>query len=466
MNLNQISRFYFIGIGGIGMSALARYFKTIGKDVAGYDRTPTVLTSQLESEGMKVHFDDDISLIPPAFINDADKEKTLVIYTPAIPKSHKELNYFIEQNYTVVKRSKVLGLIAASNFTVAVAGTHGKTTTSSMIAHLLQTAGLNLAAFLGGIAKNFNSNFVLPSGDKNIINVVEADEFDRSFLTLFPDIAVISSMSADHLDIYGTHDELVNSYNAFATQVKQGGHLILKQELKVKDVKADITTYSLNAGSDFFARDIIIANRSYRFNVQAGNKLIENLVLGIPGRHNIENAVAAVAVASKLHISEEIIRKALAAYSGVNRRFDYQIKSDRIVFIDDYAHHPEELHAVISSVKELYSDKKITGVFQPHLFTRTRDFADEFAQSLSLLDEVILLDIYPARELPIEGVTSEIIFDKINAKQKIMMHKSELVAYMEQHTPEVLLTMGAGDIDTCIVPLKKMLENKFHIVPN
>lgn len=458
MNLNQITHIYFIGIGGIGMSALARYFKTLGKQVAGYDRTATTLTSQLIAEGMDIHFEDNVQLISSAFLDKSNRDKILVIYTPAIPKSHSELNYFNDNAFSVVKRSKVLGLITSANYTVAVAGTHGKTTTSSMIAHILHSCGVNIAAFLGGIAKNFNSNFVLPKADSKIVNVVEADEFDRSFLTLFPDIAVISSMSADHLDIYGTHDELVRSYNAFAGQVKE--HLILKNGLKVSDVKADITTYSLQSDADVHAVDITISNRSYKFNVMIGNHLIENLVLGLPGRHNIENAVAAIAVAFKLNLPEEKIREALASYSGVNRRFDYQIKTENIVFIDDYAHHPEELSAAISSVKELYSDKKITGVFQPHLFSRTRDFADEFAKSLSLLDEVILLDIYPARELPIEGVTSEIIFKKINCANKIMLSKEKLVEYVENHTPEVLLTLGAGDIDTCVLPLRNMLMKK------
>lgn len=458
MNLNSITHIYFIGIGGIGMSALARYFKTLGKEVAGYDRTATTLTSQLIAEGMDIHFEDNVQLIPPAFKNKSNSDKILVIYTPAIPKSHSELNYFNDNAFSVVKRSKVLGLIASANYTVAVAGTHGKTTTSSMIAHILHSSGVNIAAFLGGIAKNFNSNFVLPQKNNKIVNVVEADEFDRSFLTLFPNIAVISSMSADHLDIYGTHDELVRSYNTFAGQVKE--HLILKKGLKVSNVKADITTYSLQSDADVHAKDITISNRSYKFNVMVGNHLIKDLVLGLPGRHNIENAVAAIAVAFKLNIPEEKIREALATYSGVNRRFDYQIKTERLVFIDDYAHHPEELSAAISSVKELYSDKKITGVFQPHLFTRTRDFANEFAQSLSLLDEVILLDIYPARELPIEGVTSEIVFKKINCANKIMLSKEKLVEYVENHIPEVLLTLGAGDIDTCVLPLRNMLAKK------
>lgn len=458
MNLNSITHIYFIGIGGIGMSALARYFKTLGKEVAGYDRTATTLTSQLIAEGMDIHFEDNVQLIPPAFKNKNNNDKILVIYTPAIPKSHSELNYFNDNAYSVVKRSKVLGLIASADFTVAVAGTHGKTTTSSMIAHILHSSGVNIAAFLGGIAKNFNSNFVLPQKNNKIVNVVEADEFDRSFLTLFPNIAVISSMSADHLDIYGTHDELVRSYNTFAGQVKE--HLILKNGLKVSNVKADITTYSLQSDADVHAEEITISNRSYKFNVMVGNHLIKDLVLGLPGRHNIENAVAAIAVAFKLNIPEEKIREALATYSGVNRRFDYQIKTESLVFIDDYAHHPEELSAAISSVKELYSDKKITGVFQPHLFTRTRDFADEFAQSLSLLDEVILLDIYPARELPIEGVTSEIVFKKINCANKIMLSKEKLVEYVENHIPEVLLTLGAGDIDTCVLPLRNMLAKK------
>ncbi len=303
MNLNKITHIYFIGIGGIGMSALARYFKTLGKQVAGYDRTATTLTSQLIAEGMDIHFEDNVQLVPSAFLDKSNSDKILVIYTPAIPKSHSELNYFNDNAFSVVKRSKVLGLITSANYTVAVAGTHGKTTTSSMIAHILHSCGVNIAAFLGGIAKNFNSNFVLPNNDKKIVNVVEADEFDRSFLTLFPDIAVISSMSADHLDIYGTHDELVRSYNAFAGQVKE--HLIIKKELQVSDVKADITTYSLQADADVHAADITISNRSYKFNVMIGNHLIENLVLGLPGRHNIENAVAAIAVAFKLNLPEE-----------------------------------------------------------------------------------------------------------------------------------------------------------------
>ena len=389
MNLHNISKVYFIGIGGIGMSAIARYFNKMGKCVSGYDKTSTALTDELISEGIKIHFDDNLELVPQEVRNLANKDNTLIIYTPAIPKGHSELNFFNGNNYNVVKRSQVLGVLTEGNKTIAVAGTHGKTTTSSIIAHILKHSGKNCAAFLGGISKNYNSNFILPDkAGEEILNVVEADEYDRSFLQLFPQYAIITSMDADHLDIYGSEKEMVKSYNDFAKQVKEDGMLIYKKGLPVETISAKTKTYSITSTADFYTSDISIKNYQYCFDIVAEGKKMDGFTLGIPGRHNVENAVAAIAVALEVGVSYEQIKAALQSYTGVKRRFDIQLKNNNTVFIDDYAHHPEELRAAISSVKELYHDKKITGIFQPHLFSRTRDFANEFAESLSPLDEI------------------------------------------------------------------------------
>lgn len=454
MDLDKLKSVYFVGIGGIGMSSLARYFKALGKNVGGYDKTPTTLTDELIQEGISVHFEDDLKSIDKNFL---DKNYCLVVFTPAIPKDHGELNYFLGNGFNVMKRSAVLGLITKNHFTIAVAGTHGKTTTSSMIAHILHASGVNCTAFLGGISKNFSSNLLLAKdGFKDSVVVVEADEYDRSFLTLFPDIAVITSMDADHLDIYGDKNYMEDSYRMFAGQVKKEGLLLTKSGLSIHDVIAKHQFYSIDTVADYTATRIEIKDHRYFFNWQGPEYAIENLSTHMPGRHNVENAVSAIAVANALNIPREKISKAVHSYSGVKRRFDYQVENERVVYIDDYAHHPEELRAAIMSAKELYNGKKITGIFQPHLFTRTRDFADGFGKSLSLLDELILLDIYPARELPIEGVTSKMILDRVTIPNKTLCRKDEVLTEMKSRKVEVLLTLGAGDIDQLVEPLRKL----------
>jgi len=454
MDLNNLKSVYFIGIGGIGMSSLARYFKALGKKIGGYDKTQTSLTAELIAEGMDVHFDDRVNRLDKQFL---DKNSCLVVYTPAVPKDHGELNYFLSGGFNVLKRSAVLGLITKNHFTIAVAGTHGKTTTSSMIAHILCASGINCTAFLGGISKNYSSNMLLPKeGFNESIIVVEADEYDRSFLTLHPDIAVITSMDADHLDIYGDKNYMEDSYRLFAAQVKQDGLLLTRAGLPIGEVKASQKHYSLTSKADYSASEIVVKDHRYYFNWQGPANEIENLSTQMPGRHNVENVVAAIAVASHLNIPAEKISKSVHGYTGVRRRFDYQVESGEVVYIDDYAHHPEELRACILSAKELYKGKKITGIFQPHLFTRTRDFADGFGKSLSLLDELILLDIYPARELPIEGVTSKMIFDLVSIPNKTLCRKEDVLDEMKARKVEVLLTLGAGDIDQLVDPLRKL----------
>ncbi|MBL4653203.1 MAG: UDP-N-acetylmuramate--L-alanine ligase [Flavobacteriales bacterium] len=449
MSLEKINKVYFLGVGGIGMSALARYFNSLGKEVLGYDKSETVLTNQLEKEGIEVHYTDSPSRIP------ADVD--LVVYTPAIPSDLEEYKHCWGKGYVMKKRSEVLGMITDDSFTLAVAGTHGKTTTSSILAHLLkQSVGCN--AFLGGISKNYNSNVLFTENAKN--TVVEADEYDRSFLTLHPNMAIITSMDADHLDIYGDHSKLLESFELFSSQIRAGGALILNKKLEDKlSPSCDVITYSITEKADYYLDNIEIIDGNYVFSVQAQSGLISDIKFGLPGRHNVENAIAAVAVADQLKVSHQEIKSALESFKGIKRRFEYIIKQHDLVYIDDYAHHPEELKATISSVKELYPENKITGVFQPHLYSRTRDFSDEFAKSLDLLDEVILLDIYPAREQPIEGVTSEMLLRKVTIKNKMVSTKTELVAELKQRKLEVLLTMGAGDIDKLVEPIKNELLN-------
>ncbi len=463
MTFKNIHNVYFIGIGGIGMSALARYFNAQGKEVAGYDKTSTDLTDELIDEGIEIHFADEVSNIPPAIRNSQSAiRNTLVVYTPAVPKDHSELNYFISSGFTVKKRSEVLGMITENSFTIAVAGTHGKTTTSSMIAHILRASGVDCTAFLGGISKNYHTNLLLGKGNSGKqVFVVEADEYDRSFLTLHPDIALITSMDADHLDIYGDKKFLEDSYRLFAQQLKPEGKLIFKKGLPLDDLQLKRAAYSLDGGCDYSASEIKIKNHKYHFNWNNSTTVIRDLASEMPGLHNVENAVAAIAAARQLGIAPEKISAAIHSYAGVKRRFDYQVKTDRVVYIDDYAHHPEELRACISSARELYPEKRITGIFQPHLYTRTRDFADGFAKSLSMLDSLILLDIYPARELPIEEVTSEMIFKKVTVKDKILCSKDIVLDVLDKQKPEVLLTLGAGDIDQLVMPVKHYLEKKY-----
>ena len=442
---------YFLGIGGIGMSALARFFMAQNCKVYGYDKTATPLTQQLEEEGAIIHYQEDVDLVAGLFSSFQEETGSLVIYTPAIPNNHKELVYFREQGIKLFKRSEILGLITQKYFTIAVAGTHGKTTTSSMVAHVLTECGVDCIAFLGGISLNFNSNIVLKDNAKMV--VVEADEFDRSFLTLVPNIALITSIDADHLDIYGDHHEMHKSYQDFVNKINKEGILITKPSIKEQLSFVNTKTYSIQQRADYHAHQIKVENGKYLVNINQG----ETIAVGLPGKHNVENALGAYAIAKQLNIEDAQILKAISTYKGVKRRFEYHVNRNDRVYIDDYAHHPEELKICIESIKELYPDKKITGIFQPHLYTRTRDFMDEFAASLSLLDELILLDIYPARELPLPGITSTLLLEKTTCAKKTLTTKNELVELVVSKSPEVLLTLGAGDIDALVEPLTKAL---------
>lgn len=447
MNLKHIHSVYFIGIGGIGMSALARYFVAKDLKVGGYDKTKTDITATLENLGISIHFEDQIACIQDEFLN---KEHTLVIYTPAIPKDHKQLNYFKSNGFEVLKRSTVLGEITKQTFCMAVAGTHGKTTTTSILGHLLNACNVQVTAFLGGISENYNSNLILNGTD---VTVVEADEFDRSFLTLSPDYACITSMDADHLDIYGDASELVKSFEDFSKKIKPNGKLFVKNGLPIQGI-----TYGIEDNSDYSVQNIKIINGSYVFDVKTPNALLENFKFSLPGRHNLSNALIALAMTVEYGIPKPQLAKALASYKGVKRRFTYQIKNEDLVFIDDYAHHPEEINAVHQAVREMYPEKKVLAVFQPHLFSRTKDFGDDFAKSLSCFDEIILLDIYPARELPIEGISSEWLLNKIDNTNKKLVQKSELIQHIKSSSAHVVLTIGAGDIGEEVKHIKKALS--------
>ncbi len=452
--MDNIERVYFLGIGGIGMSALARYFSITGKAVAGYDRASTELTGQLASEGIAIHYEDSPELIPLPF---RSSKNTLVVYTPAIPVDHTELDYFKEHRFRLYKRSQILGLITRRHKTVAVAGTHGKTTISTMIAHILTKAGPGCNAFLGGISKNFNSNLVLhPESDWV---VTEADEFDRSFLQLYPYAGLVTAMDPDHLDIYGDTGNLVEAFNQFIGQIDRKGLLLVKTGLPVDAEKlpSKVYTYSLNGPSDFSAGNIRLKNRKYHFDLIGPGIIVKDLSLEHPGLVNVENATAAVAMALLLGLDPRLIRSALGNFSGILRRFDYHVRTGDLIYIDDYAHHPKEIEATLSSVRELYPEKKITGVFQPHLYTRTRDMADDFAKSLNQLDRLILLDIYPAREVPIPGVTSEMIYKEVRIADKIMCSKEDLLDILKRSRIEVLVTLGAGDIDKYTGPITQLL---------
>ena len=455
--MNNIKAVYFIGIGGIGMSNLARYFMSKGKKVAGYDRTETPLTKELVKEGAEIHYSDSVSLIPEYC---KEKDTTLVVYTPAVPSENEEVIYFHQQDFTIQKRAQVLGTITKSSKALCCAGTHGKTTTSSMLAHILKQSHLDCNAFLGGILKNYSSNLML--SDKSEFTVIEADEYDRSFHWLHPYMALITSVDPDHLDIYRTEEEYLKSFEKFTTLIQQGGALVMKHNIKLspkvgEDIK--VYTYSEDKG-DFHAKNIKIGNGEIRFDFVTPKEVIDNIQLGVPVRINIENSIGAMALAWLNGATPDELRHAMLTFQGAKRRFDFILKTDKIVMIDDYAHHPQELAASITSVKELYPDRKVTGVFQPHLYSRTKDFADEFARSLSLLDELILLDIYPAREKPIEGVTSKIIFDKVTCP-KTLCNKQELLPLLENKNDiEVLLTVGAGDIDQLLEAIKEVLKEK------
>ncbi|PWT96935.1 MAG: UDP-N-acetylmuramate--L-alanine ligase [Bacteroidetes bacterium] len=450
MDLNKINKVFFVGIGGIGMSALARYFKFHGREVRGYDKTPTVLTGQLEAEGIPVHFNDE----PENVMKDAD----LVVYTPAIPAENKELQFYRENNYLLLKRSEVLGLITESSFNICVAGTHGKTTVSTMIAHILRHTGYGCNAFLGGIAVNYNSNYW---SDKRNLCVIEADEYDRSFLKLSPDFAIITAMDADHLDIYGTEAEVQNSFIEFSGRVKNTGTLFYKLGLNRSDeLRAKMKkTYHLDdSTAEIYATNIRMENGSYFFDFVMDNEILNGFLLNMGGAHNVENAIVSIAVAKSLGLENEKIKNAVAAFKGVKRRFEYIVKSEGQVYIDDYAHHPEELRVLIHGAKALFKGKKTTIIFQPHLFTRTRDFADGFAEVLSGADEVILLPIYPAREKPIPGVESNMILQKMKNKNARILDKAGVLNWIAKNKSEVLITAGAGDIDQLIEPIKKILS--------
>ncbi len=447
---------YFLGIGGIGMSALARYFKAKGYEVAGYDRTSSGLTRQMEQEGMNIHYEDNTELIPGNFRN---PENTLVVFTPAVPGTMGELVDFIKKKFTVLKRSQVLGEITRHQRGICVAGTHGKTTTSTMTAHLLHHSHVDCNAFIGGISKNFERNLHL--SDKSDLVVIEADEYDRSFLTLSPYMAVITAVDPDHLDIYGSEETYRAGFEEFTSLIQPGGVLLLKKGLPVSPRIQEgvrLFTYSLDdAEADFYAKNIRVVNSEIIFDFVTPNGLIENIQPGVPVMINIENGIAAMTLALLNGATPGEIRKAMATFAGVKRRFDFQIKQENLVFIDDYAHHPEELKACIESLRMLYKDKKICGVFQPHLYTRTRDFAGQFAQSLSLLDELVLLDIYPAREEPIPGVTSQMLLDKVAIDKKCVCTKADLEEYIRANRFEVLVTIGAGDIELLVPEIKKIL---------
>lgn len=456
MNINTIKSVYFIGAGGIGMSALVRYFLSKGKEVAGYDRTQSELTEELIKEGANIHYEENISLIPDSC---KIKKDTLVIFTPAIPQTHKEFTYFKENGFEILKRAQVLGMITTTEKGLCVAGTHGKTTTSTLTAHLLHQSHIGCNAFLGGISKNYKTNLLL-SETSNYV-VIEADEFDRSFHWLTPFATVITATDSDHLDIYGTREAYLESFNKYTSLICPGGYLIAKKGIDLSPAVQEgvkIYSYGITDG-DFKAENIRIGNGEIVFDFISPFGNINDIKLGVPVYVNIENGIAAMALAQIAGVSNEEIKNAMPTFSGVDRRFDFKIKEDNLVFLSDYAHHPAEIRQSISSIKALYPDKKVTAVFQPHLYTRTRDFYKEFAKSLSLADEIILLDIYPARELPIEGVTSKLIYDNIQeGKVKTLCKKEELLDLLKKKEIEVLITLGAGDIDNMVPQIYNILK--------
>ena len=449
MNLNQIRNVYFIGIGGIGMSNLARYFKNLGKQVCGYDKTPSVLTNELIESGISIHFEDAIDLIPKDFFI----ENTLVIITPAVPVTHSEWNYFVERGFEIKKRAEVLGLITKDTFCFAVAGTHGKTTTSGILGHILHESRADVTAFIGGIVENYNSNLI---GSGTTITVVEADEFDRSFLHLHPNIACITSIDADHLDIYGTSKAIEASFIEFASKITDKTKLFITRELPIEGVVC-----AVDEDAVYKAFNVRVGDGSYIFDVQTPKEVIKDLHFGLPGRHNLMNALMAIAMANLFGTPTEAIAKALASFKGIKRRFSYQIKTESKVYIDDYAHHPTEINAVNQAVRELYPGQKVLAIFQPHLFSRTRDFADDFAKSLSVFDEVILLDIYPAREQPMEGVNSQWLMDKMTNVNRKLVVKNDLIPSILASDATIIVTIGAGDIGELVPLIKKAINETF-----
>jgi UDP-N-acetylmuramate--alanine ligase len=461
MDLKDIKVAYFLGIGGIGMSAIARYFSHVGIRVVGYDKTVTPLTQKLVEEGMEIHFTDDVTYVESLHLKQGE---TLVVLTPAIPKDHQEWAWLREQHFTIQKRSEVLGLLSKAYCTIGIAGTHGKTTTSTLVAHILTESAQKCNAFLGGISTNYQSNLLLhPQADILPANkqytVVEADEFDRSFLTLHPFYSAITSTDADHLDIYGAHDAMQESFLAYANRLQEGGTLFVKYGLDIAEkLQVNYKTYGLNPKADVYASNVRINKAEHVFDLHVMGKVINNLSLGIPGMHNVENAVVASAIALQAGVTEGELRAALISFKGVKRRFEYIINTPSCVYIDDYAHHPEELNAILGSVKRMYPDLALVIAFQPHLFTRTRDFMDEFAKALSAADEVFLLDIYPARELPLPGIDSALLLSKITCSKKALLSKTQLVESVTAMRPKLFLTLGAGDIDALVQPIKEGLQ--------
>ncbi|MFO0356890.1 MAG: UDP-N-acetylmuramate--L-alanine ligase [Sphingobacteriaceae bacterium] len=461
MKILDYKLYYFLGVGGIGMSALARYFNHYKKTVAGYDKTRTNLTSKLEEEGISCHYSEDVEQLK-LLLSKFKKEEVLVVYTPAVPLNHSEYIFLKENGFQILKRSAVLGEITKQFKTIAIAGTHGKTTTTTMVSHILKSSGVNCFSFMGGISKNYETNLLLgdPSKSETYV-VVEADEYDRSFLTLHPYLSVITSCDADHLDIYGNAQFVKESYELFAKQIQKDGLLIVNKNVDNDlSLPSNKVVYSLNLNTNYVAENVRFIENEAFYNVKSPIEDLNDVCLGITGMHNVENSLAAIAIAQKLGLKGDQIKDALRSFSGVKRRFDYRVKSAKTIFIDDYAHHPEELKATISSVKRIYPGKKVTGIFQPHLFSRTRDFADGFAESLSLLDEVILLEIYPARELPIEGVNSTMLLNKVSKSDKKLLSKDDLLKHIQQNEFEIIVTLGAGDIDTLVLPIENLIKEK------
>lgn len=448
MNISQIQHVYFIGIGGIGMSALARYFNDIGKNVAGYDKTATHLTDELIAEGIAIHFEDSIAQIPSHFYT----ENTLVVVTPAVPLTHAEWNYFVEREYVIKKRAEVLGIITQNTYTFAVAGTHGKTTTSAILGHILFESGVDVTAFVGGVLENYDSNLI---GRGKTVTVVEADEFDRSFLHLHPDMACVTSTDADHLDIYGDARSIEASFQEFAAKIDDKSNLFVATGLPIEG-----TVVAVNQDAPYKACHVRIENGAYEFDVQTPTELIRDLRFSLPGTHNLTNALMALAMAKKYGVSTENIAKALASFRGIRRRFSFQIQTEKLVYIDDYAHHPTEINAVHQAVRELYPNKKVLAVFQPHLFSRTQDFGADFAKSLSQFDRVIVLEIYPARELPIAGITSQWLLNQMENSNKSIVSKANLVAELCAAQESIIVTIGAGDIGEMVKEIKTGLEQK------
>ncbi len=450
MNIKEIHSVYFVGIGGIGMSALAKYFKHIGKEVAGYDKTETALTRDMVSKGIAIHYDDAVANIGTPFL---DKKHTLVVYTPAVPVNNLEYSYLKDNDFVIKKRAEVLGIITKESYCLAVAGTHGKTTTSAILAHILKENNVSFTAFLGGISEDFDSNFYY--GGKEF-TVVEADEYDRSFLQLSPDVACINSMDADHLDIYGEKEGLTTAFEEFKSKISPDGKLFVKSDLAI----TGDATFGINDSADYYIKNIKVEDGGYRFSIGTPKKQIDGVRFNKPGQHNLLNGLAAFTMALEAGVSEDNASLALASFKGVQRRFSYQVKKENLVYIDDYAHHPTELRAMYNAVRELYPNDKVLAIFQPHLFSRTKDFVDEFAEVLSDFDEVALLAIYPAREKPVAGVSSEWLLEKMNNANKKLIKKEDLVAVVSNTTAKIILTMGAGDIGVEVKKIKEVLLEK------